>query len=53
MAPNRIEKARRSILIKPVVSSAAAARKLADSLRRLQTDEATVAKLTRPQTSAH
>ena len=41
-----IEQARRSIMTRPVVRSAAATRKLASSLRRLGADSQTVAKLT-------
>lgn len=48
MAPDKIEQARRSILTKPVVRSATATRKLAQSLRRLGADNQTVAKLTEP-----
>lgn len=48
MAPDNIEQARRSILTKPVVRSAAATRKLATSLRRLGADSQTVASLTEP-----
>ncbi|HYP44410.1 MAG TPA: hypothetical protein VEQ66_04330 [Propionibacteriaceae bacterium] len=46
MAPDNIEQARRSILTKPVVRSAAATSKLATSLRRLGADSQTVAELT-------
>jgi hypothetical protein len=57
MAPDNIEKARRSTMIKPVVRSAAATGKLASSLRRLGADDKTVAKLTgqarRPQPTAN
>jgi hypothetical protein len=46
MAPENIEKARRSTLIRPVVRSAAATKKLAASLRRLGADNQTVDRLT-------
>ena len=43
MAPWKIEKARSSTLVRPVVRSAAASTRLATSLRRLGADERTVA----------
>lgn len=50
MAPGEIDammdEARRSTVIRPVVRSATAARKLASSLRRLGADDGTVARLT-------
>jgi hypothetical protein len=46
MALKNIEQARKSIVTRPVVSSSAAAVKLAASMRRLGADEATVLKLT-------
>jgi hypothetical protein len=52
MAPENIEQARRSIITKPVVRSAAATRKLAMSLRRLGADSETVAELTEPSSPA-
>jgi hypothetical protein len=46
MPPDKIEQARKSIMTKPVVRSAAATRKLATSLRRLGADNQTIATLT-------
>jgi hypothetical protein len=46
MAPENIEKARRSTLIRPVVRSTAATKKLAASLRRLDADNQTIDSLT-------
>ena len=48
VAPDAVAKARTAILIKPVVRSVAATRRLATSLRRIGADEETVLKLTRP-----
>jgi len=53
MAPENIEQARRSIITRPVVRSAAATRKLATSLRRLGADNETVAELTEPNPPAN
>lgn len=43
MSPTAAEALRRSLLVKPVVRSPKAARRLAASLRRLGADERTVA----------
>ncbi len=49
MVPRSIDKARASTLTKPVVRSASARRKLAQSLRRLGADSQTVTQLTGPR----
>jgi len=46
MSPSKVDEARKSIRLLPVVSSSEADAKYAESLRRLGVDEGTVAKLT-------
>ncbi len=54
IAPKKLDEARRAIIVRPAAApTAAGRRKLADSMRRLGADPATVAKLTgQPDPSA-